>query len=94
MSGQRSIAVWLAAALLAGGFALGSMAEEPSPDLQDEQATSAAAVRKQGSKSAPFEAAKKESADRTRGARSEAAKQFRPSIRVPAGDSVSFPVDI
>lgn len=94
MSGRRLIAVFLAAVFVAGGFVVRTMAEEPSAEGAGEPVTRPAAVEKQGSEGVRVEVVEKESTDRTRGARSQVSKEFRPSLRVPAGDAVSFPVDI
>jgi len=94
MMGRRSIVVVLAAVFVAGFFVVRAMAQEPSVEEGSASSKPSVAAKAQGSEGARIEVVEKESAERDRGARSQASKEFRPSLRVPAGDAVSFPVDI
>jgi hypothetical protein len=91
---QRFLMTFLTAFLVAGGFAPNGRAEDRKPTAPGSQKTTALPVQQTNPGLDPEKIVTKESPERARGARKDSFREFRPSVRVPAGDAVSFPVDI
>ncbi len=91
---QRFLVAFLTALLVAGSFAMKGLAEDREPASKGRQTTTALPVQASEPARDPEKIVTKESPERVRGARKDSVREFRPSVRVPAGDAVSFPVDI